>query len=130
MTEDKGVSGEQYLEVKGGHGPSASSSSQELSNSETVKPGQKWPLKTLIEILPIIIALTAIFSYSTMAPSGPPQGGKEVALVTPLEQVLGGVPLWVAGLMGLVAVSGTLGMVWLIYIFSRAPVAPDGSSEE
>ena len=47
-----------------------------------------------------------------------------------LEQVLGGVPLWVAILMGLIAITGTLGMIWLIYIFSRAPVSPDGGDEE
>lgn len=91
---------------------------------ETDRPRKKWPLKTLIEILPIIIALTAIFSYSTI------KNVSGVGLVTPLEQVLGGVPLWVAGLMGLVSLVGLLGMGWLIYIFSRAPVAPDGSNEE
>lgn len=87
------------------------------------KPAKKWPLKTLIEVLPLLIALTAIFSYSTI------KNVTEVDLVTPLNQVLGGVPLWVAGLMGMIALVGTLGMVWLIYIFSRAPVAPDGSDE-
>lgn len=88
------------------------------------KPRQKWPLKTLIEILPIIIALTALFSYTTI------KNVSGVDLITPLAQVLGGVPLWVTILMGLIALVGTLGMVWLIYIFSRAPVNPDGSSEE
>jgi hypothetical protein len=87
------------------------------------KPRPKWPLKTLIEILPLIIALTAIFSYSTI------KNVTQVDLVTPLDQVLGGVPWWVVGLMGLIALVGTLGMGWLIYIFSRAPVAPDGSDE-
>lgn len=85
------------------------------------KPRKKWPLKTLIEILPVIIALTAIFSYSTI------KNIADVDLVTPLEQVLGGVPIWVAGLMGMILMVGTLGMGWLIYIFSRAPVSPDGS---
>jgi hypothetical protein len=88
------------------------------------KPRLKWPLKTLIEILPIIIALTAIFSYSSL------KEVTDVDLVTPLNQVLGEVPLWVAGLMGLVVLVGTLGMGWLIYIFSRAPVAPDGRDED
>jgi hypothetical protein len=87
------------------------------------KPRQKWPLKTLIEILPLIIALTAIFSYSTI------KNVTQVDLVTPLDQVLGSVPGWVAGLMGLIALVGMLGMGWLIYIFTRAPVAPDGSDE-
>jgi hypothetical protein len=87
------------------------------------KPRPKWPLKTLIEILPLLIALTAIFSYSTI------KNVTQVELVTPLSQVLGGVPTWVAALMGLIALVGTLGMGWLIYIFTRAPVAPDGSDE-
>jgi hypothetical protein len=95
-----------------------------VSPAETDKPRFKWPLKTLLEILPIIIALTAILSYSTI------RNVSNVALVTPLAEVLGEVPPWVAGLMGLVALVGVLGMGWLIYIFSRAPVAPDGSDEE
>lgn len=88
------------------------------------KSRKKWPLKTLIEILPLIIALTAVFSYSTI------KNITHVDLVTPLEEVLGGVPIWVVGLMGMIAIVGVLGMAWLIYIFSRAPVAPDGSDEE
>jgi hypothetical protein len=95
------------------------------TKQEAGKPARKkWPLKTLIEIIPIIVALTAVFSYSTI------KNVTNVNLVTPLEEVLGGVPLWVAGLMGLVALVGLLGMGWLIFIFSRAPVAPDGSDEE
>ncbi|MCB0174502.1 MAG: hypothetical protein KDI02_22380 [Anaerolineae bacterium] len=74
--------------------------------------------------MPIIIALTAIFSYTTI------RNVSDVDLVTPLSQVLGGVPIWVAGLMGLIAVVGTLAMIWLMYIFTRAPVSPDGSDEE
>lgn len=92
--------------------------------SDSPKARRKWPLKTLIEILPVIIALTAIFSYSTI------KNVTDVDLVTPLQQVLGDVPLWVAGLMGLIALTGMLAMAWLIYIFSRAPVSPDGGSEE
>jgi hypothetical protein len=83
----------------------------------------KWPLKTLIEILPILIALTAIFSYSTI------KGVTNIDPVAPLPELLGGVPLWVGLLMGLVTVVGLLGMGWLIYVFSRAPVAADGSDE-
>jgi ABC-type phosphate transport system permease subunit len=90
----------------------------------TEKSRKKWPLKTLIEILPIIIALTAIFSYSTI------KNVSRVKLVTPLAEVLGGVPIWVAGLMGLVALVGLLGMTWLIFIFTRAPLAADGRDEE
>ena len=96
-----------------------------LSTSQKAdKPKKKWPLKTLIEIIPIVVALTAVFSYSTI------KNVSNVNLVTPLEEVLGGVPIWVAGLMGLVALVGMLGMGWLIYIFSRAPIAFDGSNEE
>ena len=96
-----------------------------LSTSQKAdKPKKKWPLKTLIEIIPIVVALTAVFSYSTI------KNVSNVNLVTPLEEVLGGVPIWVAGLMGLVALVGIMGMGWLIYIFSRAPIAPDGSNEE
>ena len=69
-----------------------------LSTSQKAdKPKKKWPLKTLIEIIPIVVALTAVFSYSTI------KNVSNVNLVTPLEEVLGGVPIWVAGLMGLVA---------------------------
>ncbi|MCK6628550.1 MAG: hypothetical protein L6R45_25655 [Anaerolineae bacterium] len=95
-----------------------------LPVAEGEKTRPRWPLKTLIELLPLLIALTAIFSYSTI------RNVTNVALITPLNEVLGGVPLWVAGLMGLVALVGLLGMGWLIYLFSRAPVAPDGSDEE
>ena len=83
-----------------------------------------WPLKTLIEILPLFIAFTAIFSYATI------KNVTDVDLVTPLNEVLGGVPFWVAGLMGSIFIVGTLAMIWLVYIFTRAPVSPDGSSEE
>lgn len=89
------------------------------------KPSKKgWPLKTLIEVLPIIIALTAIFSYTTI------KNVSDVDLVTPLNEVLGGVPIWVAGLLGMIVIVGTLAMIWLMYIFTRAPVAPDGSDDE
>jgi hypothetical protein len=81
---------------------------------------QTWRLKALIEILPVIIALTALFSYTTIRRVTP------VDLVTPISQVLEHVPVWVAILMGLVGLIGTLGMMWLIYLFCRAPIAPDG----
>jgi len=99
-------------------------SNSQATDQQSDKPRKRWPLKTLIEIIPIIVALTAIFSYSTI------KNVSNVNLVTPLEEVLGGVPIWVAGLMGLVALVGMLGMGWLIYIFSCAPIAPDGSDEE
>lgn len=85
------------------------------------KSNRKWPLKTLIEILPVIIALTVFFSYSTI------KNVSDVALITPLKEVLGETPIWVAGLMGLIMLVGLLGMGWLVYVFSRAPVDVDGS---
>lgn len=101
-----------------------STSKPPTSPSEEPKTKKRWPLKTLIEILPILIALTVFFSYSTI------RNVSDVSLITPLSEVLGGVPLWVAGLMGMITLIGFLGMGWLIYLFSRAPVAPDGSDEE
>jgi hypothetical protein len=93
------------------------------NDSTPDKPRQKWPVKTLIEVLPLIIALTAIFSYSTI------KNVTGIDPVTPLNQVVGGVPVWVTVLMVLVALVGCCGMGWLIYLFSRAPVSPDGSDE-
>ena len=90
----------------------------------TEKSHKKWPLRTLIEILPVIIALTALFSYTTI------RNITDVDLVTPLAQILRLVPVWVTVLMGLIIIIATVGMAWLIYIFSRAPVTPDGSHEE
>ncbi len=87
------------------------------------KPRRKWPLKTLVEILPVIIALTALGSYSSI------KKVTDTKLVTPLTEVFQHVPGWVIGLMGGVVVLGTCGMLWLLYLFSRAPVAPDGSNE-
>ena len=90
------------------------------SNKANRPTRRKWPLKTLIEILPIIIALTVFFSYSTI------KQVSDVALVTPLAEVFGQVPLWIVLLMGLIFGVGVLGMGWLIYLFSRAPISPDG----
>lgn len=84
----------------------------------------KWPLTTLIEILPVIIALTVFLSYTTI------KRVTTVALVTPLTTVLHAVPLWVVILMTLIVLVGMSGMGWLIYIFTRAPVAADGSEAD
>ena len=88
------------------------------------KKRSRWPLTTLIEILPVVIALTVFLSYTTI------KGVTTVALVTPLTTVLRAVPLWVVILMTLIMLVGTSGIVWLIYIFTRAPVAADGSEAE
>ena len=96
-----------------------------MSNETSGKKRRsRWPLTTLIEILPVIIALTIVFSYTTI------KGVTTVRLVTPLSAVLSAVPLWVAILMSLITFVGVSGMIWLIYIFMRAPVAPDGSEAD
>ncbi|MCE7989457.1 MAG: hypothetical protein DYG89_50540 [Caldilinea sp. CFX5] len=96
-----------------------------MSNQPQDKPKRsRWPLTTLIEILPVIIALTVFLSYTTI------KGVSSVALVTPLTTVLNAVPLWVVILMALILLVGASGMGWLIYIFTRAPVAADGSEAE
>ncbi len=99
-----------------------STNNTDVSDKKKKKKG--WPLKTLIEILPIIIALSAVFSYKTL------QDVYDVQLITPLTTVVNGVPAWVNLLMILVAIVGTLGMGWLIYLFTRAPISADGSSDE
>jgi hypothetical protein len=74
------------------------------SNDKPASPTRrKWPLKTLIEILPIIIALTVFFSYSTI------KRVSDVALVTPISEVFGQVPLWIVLLMGLIFGVGFVG---------------------
>ena len=101
-----------------------SMSSAPLDAPKTKKKSSRWPLTTLIEILPVIIALTIFVSYTTI------KGVTTVRLVTPLSQVLQVVPLWVVILMTLILLVGTTGMVWLIYIFTRAPVSSDGGEAE
>jgi len=91
---------------------------------KTQQKRSRWPLTTLIEILPVIIALTVFLSYTTI------KRVSTVALVTPIATVFQAVPLWVAILMTLIVLIGTSGMAWLIYIFTRAPVAADGSEAE
>ncbi len=91
-------------------------------DSHSKRKRSKWPLKTLIEILPVFIALSVFLSYTTI------KGVTAVDLVTPLTTVFGAVPLWVTVLMLLIGTVGTLGMGWLIYIFTRAPISPDGSN--
>ena len=81
--------------------------------------GSRLRLRTLIEILPILIALTIFFSYTTI------KGVSTVQLVTPLNTILDAVPMWVALLMLLITIVGVSGMVWLIYIFSKAALRPD-----
>lgn len=84
----------------------------------------RWWLKTLIEVTPVFIALTVFLSYTTI------KGVSAVKLVTPLTAVVGSVSLWVTILMGLIAGVGLLGMAWLIYVFTRAPISREGSDED
>lgn len=91
---------------------------------QTTKKRSRWPLTTLIEILPVIIALTVFFSYTTI------RRISTVTLVTPLTTVLSAVPLWVTILMALIVLIGAAGMSWLIYLFTRAPVAANGNEAE
>lgn len=98
--------------------------SNQLEQPLRPKKRTGWPLKTLIEILPVLIALTIFFSYTTI------RGVSAVELVTPLTTVLDAVPLWVAILMMLIGLVGILGMGWLIFIFTRAPVSTDGSTDD
>lgn len=94
------------------------------STTSEEKKRRKWPIKTLIEFLPLLIALTALFSYNTI------KKVNDAPLVTPLNEIIGVVPVWVVGLMGLIAFVGLSGIVWLVYLFSRAPIAPDSSTDE
>ena len=83
------------------------------------------PLRRLIEVLPVLIALTALFSYTTIR--GVDEGSE---LVTPPRELFGAVPGWVGALMLLVALVGVGGMGWLLYVYTRAPVVADGEGEQ
>jgi hypothetical protein len=88
------------------------------------KPRKHWPLKTLVEIIPIFMALSALLTF------GWAQRVTGAELLTPLNRVITALPWWATLLMVAVMAIGVLGIVWVTYIFSRAPVAPDGSDEE
>lgn len=104
--------------------PKKDDDQQQPATKSTAKTRKaKWPLKTLIEILPVIIALSVIFSYNTI------KAGSDVVLFTPVTEVFSQVPWWITALMGLIVAVGTLGMGWLIFIFSRAPINPDSSND-
>ena len=85
---------------------------------------KRWPLKTIIEVIPIIMALSALFTF------GVAKRVTDVRLLTPLNEVVAGLPLWATILLALVMTIGVVGIGWGIFIFSRAPVAPDGSDDE
>ena len=70
-------------------------------------------VRRLIEILPVLIALTALFSYRAI------DGLAGEVLATPLGEVVRAVPPWVNVLMLLTAFTGLAGMLWLIIVFAR-----------
>lgn len=103
---------------------SSTERSSTKENETVIGPKKtKWPLKTFIEILPVIIALSVIFSYTTIKQE------VDVVLFTPVSEVLSQVPWWMTALMGLILAVGLLGMGWLIFIFSRAPINADSSND-
>ena len=62
--------------------------------SGETKPRKKWPLKTVIEVFPIFIALTALLTFGTAR-----KAGEEVELLTPLSRITGALPLWATFLL-------------------------------
>lgn len=94
--------------------------SPELANAEdTLKPRKRWPFKTILEIFPIFMALSALLTFFTT------RKVNDVELLTPLNRVLGGLPWWAALLMGAIAIVGLLGIGLATFMFSRAPVGSD-----
>lgn len=93
-------------------------------SAETKAPRKRWPLKTVLEIFPIFMALSALLTFGTT------KKVSDVQLLTPLKQVVGGLPWWATLLMVAAMLVGVLGIIWVTYIFSRAPVAPDGSDDQ
>ena len=91
--------------------------------SDQDKPRKRWSRKTIIEIIPIVMALTALLTF------GVAKNVTDVELLTPLTRVVTTLPLWGTVLMALVMAIGVTGIILGIYIFSRAPVSPDGSDE-
>ena len=81
---------------------------------------KRWQWKTLIEILPVLIALTIFFSYRTI------RGVTDIPLFTPLMTVVDQVPGWVVLLMVLIAFVGFTGMMWLIFLFTRSALMGEG----
>ncbi|MFN8446841.1 MAG: hypothetical protein U0175_38965 [Caldilineaceae bacterium] len=88
------------------------------------KPRKHWPFKTVLEVFPIFMALSAMLTFGTT------RKVSDVELLTPLSRVVSALPWWATLLMGGTMLVGIVGIVWVTFIFSRAPVAPDGSDEE
>lgn len=86
---------------------------------DTPKPRKRWPFKTILEIFPIFMALSALLTFFTT------RKVNDVELLTPLNRVLGGLPWWAALLLGAIVVVGLLGIGLATYMFSRAPVGSD-----
>jgi hypothetical protein len=90
---------------------------------EEEAPRLHWPVKTAIEVIPIIMAMTALFTW------GFAKRTTDVKLLTPLSTVTSALPWWGTVVMALVGLIGITGIIWATYLFSRAPMAPDGSDE-
>ncbi|MEI2613148.1 MAG: hypothetical protein V9G20_31295 [Candidatus Promineifilaceae bacterium] len=97
---------------------------QPATNPEPKPSRKRWPLKTMLEVFPIFMALSALLTFGTT------KKVSDVQLLTPLKQVVGVLPLWATVLMVAAMLVGILGIIWATYIFSRAPVAPDGSDDQ
>lgn len=96
----------------------------EKDAAKSTEPRKHWPFKTVLEVFPIFMALSAMLTFGTTRKvSG-------VELLTPLSRVVSALPWWATLLMGGTMVVGIIGIVWVTFLFSRAPVAPDGSDEE
>jgi hypothetical protein len=99
-------------------GPVIESAREDGPALPTETPGRgRFPLRRLIEVLPVLIALTALFSYTTIR--GVDEG---LRIVKPPAELFGSVSAWVGTLMILVACVGVGGMSWLLYVYTRAPV--------
>ncbi len=91
---------------------------------EGEKERKRWPLKTVIEVFPIFMALTALLTFGTARRAG--QG----EVLTPLSRMTDSLPLWSILLLAGCFAIGIFGIIWATWVFSRAPVAPDGSDDD
>jgi len=91
----------------------------DTTSDDSPKPRKRWPFKTVLEIFPIFMALSALLTFGTT------RKVSDVELLTPLNRVLGGLPWWAALLLGAIVVVGLLGIGLATFMFSRAPVGSD-----
>ena len=91
---------------------------------ESTEPRKHWPFKTVLEVFPIFMALSALLTFGTT------RKVTGVELLTPLSRVVSVLPWWATLLLAGTMLVGLVGIAWVTFLFSRAPVAPDGSDEE